>query len=198
MNLKLGFFLFEPSLGLNGGTLRKENAFKFLKSTIYGRQPELCNFAIMFGPDATYDSLNVDITVEIPPISEVKFKHNKFLSNKRKFKNGVIPLPTKRKLSVYNEVLDDTTLVMTPTPPNTKPLPNLTTEESSSSNIVNPPPEILTSPSIVNPPTTEEISTSSSSINASDLDTVNSSEDIVKQQPSKGKTRKKKIKNNPI
>lgn len=85
MSIKLGFFLYEPSLGLAGGTLHNEAAFQFLKYTIYGKQSDIINFNIMFGPDTTYNP-QLKLIVEIPPINDVKFKDRKFLRYKR-FKN---------------------------------------------------------------------------------------------------------------
>ena len=91
MNLNLGSFMYVSKLGLGGGTLYNEEAFEFLKSTIYGQQQDMCNFSILFAPDAEYSSLNVDLSVKIPSIKDVKFKNNKFRRNKRKHISAPVP-----------------------------------------------------------------------------------------------------------
>lgn len=105
MNLKIKQFMYVSALGFNGGTLSGEAAFKFLKSTIYGRQPDLCNFFILFEPDADYSTLNIDLSIEIPPINDVKFKNQR----RYKRKNVSLPFCNKETQLWKDELMSDTT-----------------------------------------------------------------------------------------
>lgn len=95
--MKLGVFMYTEKLGLNGGQLRGEEGLTFLKNNVHGRQPELVNYFWMFGPDETY-TLPFELIVQIPPIKDVKFKHNKFDRKRRAFKTSMMSIPCVTKI----------------------------------------------------------------------------------------------------
>jgi hypothetical protein len=100
MTVNFGIFMYIDKLGLKGGSLEGEDAFKFLKSTIHGSQPDLINYFWMFSPDAAYNDLNIDLTVVIPPITDVKFKHNKFDRKRSALKSAMMSIPCVKKLKI--------------------------------------------------------------------------------------------------
>jgi hypothetical protein len=70
---KLGTFYFS-SLGISGGVLTNEEAYNFLKSIDHGYQPDLINYRLLLDPNEEYPG--IDIVVEIPKLSNLKFKNN--------------------------------------------------------------------------------------------------------------------------
>lgn len=94
ITIKLAVFMYTEKLGLDGGSLTGEDALKFLKSTVHGNQPEFVNFFWLFHPDTKYEEFGVELNVVIPPIKDVKFKHNKFDSRKRrKLQTSMMSIP---------------------------------------------------------------------------------------------------------
>lgn len=93
VTIKIGVFMYTQKLGLTGGDLIGEEAFDFLKNTIDGKQPDLINFFMLFGADTTYEELNLELTVNIPSIHDVKFKNNKFDRKRRAFKTSMMSIP---------------------------------------------------------------------------------------------------------
>lgn len=101
VNMKLGVFMYTEKLGFNGGKLTDEDALHFLKNTNHGRQPDLINYFWLFGPDAKMEDLPYDkLTVEIPPIKDVKYKDNKFDRKRRKFATSMMSIPCVKQLKV--------------------------------------------------------------------------------------------------
>jgi hypothetical protein len=93
VTMKLGVFMFTEKLGLKGGSLEGEEALQFLKSTVHGKQPDLINYFWLFNPDAKVIDFGMSLTVIIPPIQDVKFKHNKFDRKRRAFKTSMMSIP---------------------------------------------------------------------------------------------------------
>lgn len=94
--MKLGVFMYVPSLGLKGGQLKGAEAANFLKQTNHGMQPDLINYSWLFAPEvsATTFPLN-SVTVEIPSVHDVKFKHNKFDRKRRRvIKSALMSIPS--------------------------------------------------------------------------------------------------------
>jgi hypothetical protein len=101
VNMKLGVFMYTEKLGFNGGKLTGDDALYFLKNTNYGRQPDLINYFWLFSPDAKMSDLPYNkLTVEIPPIKDIKFKNNKFDRKRRAFKTLMMSIPCVKKLKI--------------------------------------------------------------------------------------------------
>lgn len=98
-NIKLGVFMYTKQLGYKGGKLEGEDALYFLKNTTHGKQPDLINYFWLFSPDSQLTDLPYKVlTVEIPPITDVKFRHNKFDKKKNKMIMSMMSIPIVKKL----------------------------------------------------------------------------------------------------
>lgn len=92
VTLTLSTFYYTDELGTKGGTLTDEAAYLYLKRTDHGHQPDLSNLGISFTPDTKFDEFkDLNLSVVVPSLKSVSFKHNKFSSRKRKM-NPSMPL----------------------------------------------------------------------------------------------------------
>ena len=93
LTMKLSVFMYTEKLGLDGGSLKGEEALTFLKSTFHGRQPEIINYFWLFTPDTKYEEFGVELVVVIPSIKDVKFKYNLFDRKRRQLKTSMMSIP---------------------------------------------------------------------------------------------------------
>lgn len=107
--MKLSIFMFHHKLGLKGGKLEGDEALKFLKSTSHGKQPDLINYFYLFSPESM-EEMPIKITVEIPGVKDVRYRHNKFDRKKRGFKAATMSIPciktTIRTLDELKKLFD--------------------------------------------------------------------------------------------